>query len=195
MPIESLRSASGTERGSATTGKFPALHQALLDAGNEIIERLKKSATDKGLDASGRLIAGIDFNVKVFATQYRWQLTMPDYYKDVDEGTKPHLVPIKDLIEWITFKGIAPKLRKKGFGKNGKKSAKSLGYTKQDTAKSLAYMIQQSILKKGTIKRFGYKGSKFYSSVVTEQWLGNIQAKLAKAAKKDVLIEIKYFNK
>ncbi len=80
------------------------------------------------------------------------RIELEDYWRDVDEGTKPKgatkeniakLLP--DIVRWI-----------------GKKPSVQLSKIKK--RETLAYLITRAILKKGTIKRFGYKGSKFLSS-------------------------------
>ena len=186
----------GRGRFGQDNGAFPILYQELIDIGEEVTEKLKKSAKDKGLDASGELIAGIRFETKIFATQYVFELIMPDYYKAVDEGRKPgKMPPLKPIIDWIKSKGIkveASKRYKKEKDKAKRKTIKQVSYDSK--VKSLAFLIARSIGKHGTIKRFGYKGSKFYSNVVTEEYLNNIQARLSKAAKKDIIVEIQYFK-
>lgn len=54
----------------------------------------------------------------------------------------------------------------------------------------MAYGISKNIGKKGTIKRFGYKGNNFYSDVVDDGRLEKLQADLTELLKTNIGIEI-----
>ena len=75
---------------------------------------------------------------------------MTSYAMTVDEGRKAGArVPkgfAKDIERWMSFKGISPEG----------------GKTRIQSARAIA----DSIYKKGTIKRFGYKGSNFIDRAV-----------------------------
>jgi hypothetical protein len=165
-------------------GEFPNVYGELTNIFNELVIQLKTSARNKGLKASGELLQSINFTPEIMAEFIRFRLNIADYYKDLDEGTKPHRVPIEKLMEWIRDKGLKPPMAK---------SSKKLGYKNKDAAKSFAYMIQKSIEKKGTIKRFGYKGSNFYSEVIpsAQEWVQGIKKRIAEATKKDIKVSLK----
>jgi hypothetical protein len=65
---------------------------------------------------------------------------------------------IKSIEEWITAKGI-PVRRSRGQSKQ----------SVLDRRHSMAIAIAKKIYLKGTIKRFGYKGSDFIKEVLTDQ--------------------------
>lgn len=79
-----------------------------------------------------------------------------DYYIDVEEGKSPKGFSKKErnklqpkILEWIGYK---PELQIIAKDKKGQKA--------------LSYAIATNILKKGTIKRFGYKGKPFITSEI-----------------------------
>lgn len=119
----------------------------------QFIGDVKMNLDKNDLNASGQLSASIiplptitaDGIVKI-------RIELNDYWKDVDEGTKPlgfnktnvaKMLP--QIMRWIANKP-------------------SVQLSKIKKRETLAYLITRAILKKGTIKRFGYKGSKFLSS-------------------------------
>jgi len=105
------------------------------------------------LDASGSLASSLEsLPIETTNGVMKFRVKINDYWRDVDEGTKPKgatkeniakLLP--DIVKWI---GSKP----------------SVQLSKIKKRETLAYLITRAILKKGTIKRFGYKGSKFLSS-------------------------------
>ena len=176
----------GTDRGGKT-GQLPSVYEELQKIFREVVDELRVSAQKKGLDASGNLIASISFNPQILGDSFRFTLNMADYYKDVDKGTKPgHQPPIKELLEWMKFKKIVPRNK---AGKRLKSEPKQL--------ENLAFAIQRKIYNRGTIKRFGYKGSNFYSEVIPNKadFITRISKRVSEAAKKDVIVDIKYFDK
>ena len=106
------------------------------------------------LDASGSLASSLEaLPVQTSNGVMKFRVKINDYWKDVDEGTKPKgatkeniakLLP--QIVKWIGSKPSVQQLSK---------------VKKRET---LAYLITRAILKKGTIKKFGYKGSKFLYS-------------------------------
>lgn len=61
-------------------------------------------------------------------------LNLQDYWKYVEDGTKPHFPPIEDILQWIKVKPVLPRKRK----------------GKLPTQKQLAYLISRKISKVGT---------------------------------------------
>lgn len=61
-------------------------------------------------------------------------LNLQDYWKYVEDGTKPHFPPIEDILQWIKVKPVLPR-KCKG---------------KLPTQKQLAYLISRKISKVGT---------------------------------------------
>ena len=175
--------------GQSKTGtglKLPSVYQTIIDIFDEVVGDLKASAEEKGLDASGNLIASIRFEPKILGEVFQFKLLLPDYYKWVDEGRKKgKFPPINAILDWMRSKGIVPRNTK---GKRLKTTKNSL--------KSLAFVIARGIAKKGTIKRFGHNGSNFYKEVIPNEkdFVKSIIKRVAVAAKKDILVEIKAFK-
>lgn len=113
------------------------------------IDRLRANLEKDDLNASYSLSQSID----PLPTQYsngvvKIRVEMNDYWRDVDEGAKPKPLTKANLSD-LTFKISKWVLLKPTLSEMAKKK------------KSLSYLIAKSILRKGTIKRFGYKGSGF----------------------------------
>ena len=118
---------------------------------NEFIKKLQKNLRDKDLEASGKLIASIQpLPIQQEPGLLKIKIELEDYWRQVEEGTKPlgytkenrkKLQP--KILRWIKEK---PSLQSKV------EASKRL---------SLSYAIATNILKKGTIKRFNYKGFPF----------------------------------
>jgi len=119
----------------------------------QFIDRCRQNLEENDLNASQVLSQSIKSLPRVTSNGVlKLRIELEDYWRDVDEGTKPKgatkeniakLLP--DIVRWI-----------------GKKPSVQLSKIKK--RETLAYLITRAILKKGTIKRFGYKGSKFLSS-------------------------------
>ena len=66
---------------------------------------------------------------------YKIYLRLEDYWKYLENGTKPHFPPVEKIAEWIRIKPVLPRPNAKG---------------KLPTQKQLAFMIARSISIKGT---------------------------------------------
>jgi hypothetical protein len=132
-------------------------------------DEVRKSARDKGITFGGqdsRMLNDKNFVTKYTTTNNSLKLTIeivPEYARVVDEGrdkgTPPPIEPIK---QWIKRKGILKSERPTKGTKQSKKPKPS--FDKHLT--SMAFAISKNIGKNGTIKRFNYKGSRFWSDVV-----------------------------
>jgi hypothetical protein len=106
------------------------------------------------LDASGSLASSLEaLPIETTNGVMKFRVKINDYWRDVDEGTKP---------KGATKENIAKMLPQIMKWIDNKPSVQQLSKVKK--RETLAYLITRAILKKGTIKRFGYKGSKFLSS-------------------------------
>jgi hypothetical protein len=192
MPLDNIGSSRDTVRGS-----FPLIVKEMNNFGRFLVNTLVKKGKERGLDASGVSLQTITFEAKMFGSKYQFLLWMPKHYEAMDKGSKPHWMPEAPILKWMRAKGIKAKVsdlskRKTKSLKNKtvKKSFKRM--TQEKAQKSLAFLIRRSIAKKGTIKRFKYKGSEFYSDVINdkafEAWLN----KLRVAAKKDIIVKLDF---
>jgi hypothetical protein len=120
----------------------------------QFIGDVKQNLETNDLNASGQLSASIvPLPTITSAGVVKIRIELNDYWKDIDEGTKPKGATkdniakmLPQIMKWIANKPSVQQLSK---------------VKKRET---LAYLITKAILKKGTIKKFGYKGSKFLSS-------------------------------
>ena len=121
---------------------FDKLIDALNEFRGEYVRELTNSLTEKNLISSGQLGESIKLNVqpkvKVFGQIYRMQIRMAEYGEYVDEGRKPGKgLPVGVLEKWLTY----PNTLQKVTGQD-----KQL---KDHERKSLAYVINRSIKRKG----------------------------------------------
>ena len=85
--------------------------------------------------ATGDLLNSIDYQVQFNGVAYEVQLKLEDYWKYVEEDTKPHWPPVNKILEWISAKPIIPKADDRG---------------RIPTPKQLAYLIGRKISRVGT---------------------------------------------
>lgn len=85
--------------------------------------------------ASGNLMSTVTTQVEHNGTTYEVSLNLQDYWKYVEEGTKPHWPPVKALMNWIAIKGIIPRPDKDG---------------NVPKPKQLAFLIGRKIAREGT---------------------------------------------
>lgn len=122
------------------------------------------------------------------------EVKFEDYGLDVDKGTKPkgyNSANLKELTpkiaDWISRR---PKLIRASQEFQRKYRIK-----KTETArKSFTFLLTRAVLKRGTIKRFGYKGSNWFSKEIKNggrTWEKQLKEKIAKALGQDVRIEFK----
>ena len=85
--------------------------------------------------ATGDLLNSIDYQVQFNGVAYEVQLKLEDYWKYVEEDTKPHWPPVNKILEWISAKPIIPKADDRG---------------RIPSPKQLAYLIGRKISRVGT---------------------------------------------
>ena len=75
----------------------------------------------------------------------------------IDKGRRRGSIPpVDDIMKWMDDKNIRPKNGKGGFAKSSNRNKRAA-----------AYAIAKSIGDKGTIKRFGYRGSDIFNYATT----------------------------
>ena len=180
------------------------------------MDALAKNLQAEDKIATGNLIQSIKFPVKVFGTKYVATLSMDDYWKFVEEGVKgsessvlapksPYQFKKKNIKEgvalnWIRDKGISVGDIGEGTRKKMKKVSKRLFITKPEVRKarkeiksksleskrkSLAFLIGRNIAAKGIAP------THFASKVMTQTLIDNLRKDIAKAAKRDIVVELK----
>jgi hypothetical protein len=162
----------------------------------KIIENLKKNLEDSGrisshvLEQSIRTLSPdfVEIKKQAFGNTYVVSIAMEDYYQWVDEGRKPgKQPPVADIVEWIKYKPLNVNIARLGeIRERGINKRKP--YTKDDLIKAKAFQIARKIGLRGT------KASRFYSDVVNETLIKDLNRDLGKALKRDVEISFKNFN-
>lgn len=100
----------------------------------ELVQSYREQLSADGKNASGRLSNTASYLVNYNGTLLKISLLLEDYWKYVENDTKPHFPPIDKIRQWIKVKPILPTARK----------------GKLPTEKQLAYLIARKISKVGT---------------------------------------------
>ena len=158
------------------------LNLALEEFGSKFIDKVRKNIEDDKLNASGFLKSKIDYETSALGSDLlKFKILAPDYWEYANYGRgRGGMPPIQNIMDWIAHKGINVN--------NGKsRSSKST----LDKARSMAFAISKNIANKGTIKRFGYKGSQFLSDELNEDTLRDLGTRLAELTGRTVALSIK----
>lgn len=99
-----------------------------------LLERYKQAIKDSGHYASGDLCNTATYKIKWDGKYFELYFNLEDYWKHIENGTKPHFPPISAIENWITVKHIIPSTN------NGR----------VPTTKQLAYVIAREISQNGT---------------------------------------------
>lgn len=146
-----------------------------------IIVKLRESATKKGVVATKALRSSMRPTLPaVTSRDVKVSVTGEEHWIWAEEGRrKGKFPPIKAIEEWITAKGIQVR-------KSRTQSTKSVLAAR----KSMAFAIARSIAKKGTIKRFGHKGSGFVKDVINSRQMKLMAEYFAEQTGKQLLIYV-----
>jgi len=148
---------------------------------SDFIPAIKKSITDKGLNASKQLLQSIGMDVVTRGNNVvRFRLLADPHWIYAEEGRKAgKRPPLKAIEDWITFKGIQVR-------ENNQESKLTVLQRRRNMAKRIQYAIG----KRGTIARFGHKGSDFLKSVAPQS-ASALSELLSKALGYAVMVELK----
>lgn len=109
--------------------------RTIQDITNDFVLELKNRLTANDSSASGNLAKSIKGVVKQNGMYVVISISLEDYWKYVENGTKPHWPPISVIKRWISVKPVLPRPLKSG---------------KLPTDNQLAYLIGRKISKVGT---------------------------------------------
>lgn len=101
---------------------------------SKLLDNYKQAIRDNGNTASGTLEKTAKYKIQFDGKYFELYFTLPDYWKYLENGTKPHFPPVDAIEKWITVKRIVPTTN------NGK----------VPTTKQLAFLIARGISKNGT---------------------------------------------
>lgn len=110
----------------------------IKDITNNFCTELRNTLSNNGTDASGELSKSIKGIVKKDGKWVIISIRLNEYWKYVENGTKPHFPPIDAIKKWITIKPVLPRPLKNG---------------KLPTTNQLAYLIGRKIAQKGTLPK------------------------------------------
>lgn len=110
----------------------------IKDITNNFCTELRNTLSNNGTDASGELSKSIKGIVKQDGKWVIISIQMEEYWRYVENGTKPHFPPIDAIKKWITIKPVLPRPLKNG---------------KLPTTNQLAYLIGRKIAQKGTLPK------------------------------------------
>lgn len=102
-------------------------------AANQLLDVYKKGLESN--KASGQLIQTASADVQFDGRYFEVIFSLQDYWKYIENGTRPHWPPIDAIEKWIRVKRLVPRA-----GSNGK----------IPTTHQLAYLISRKISIKGT---------------------------------------------
>lgn len=160
--------------------------QLVEDLKESILTKKHGSQTNNAADQSS-LAGSIKYKIFGRDTQVTFSLTMADHWKFVNDGRKKGKRPPADKFdEWQSGKGINALQIYRSKLKNPEKST----VTFKKARRSLSFAIAEAIAKKGTIKRFGYRGSLFYTSVINDGRIEKLKRDLSAVLKREVEIEL-----
>lgn len=156
--------------------------QFLLESfGTQLINDLRTELLNKGVEGRGGQESALAGSFKpVFKIQGNtmvWRLEAAGYWRYVESGRGTGKQPPPKAMEKMVrgmeskngFLAIeeAKKYKKlKTTDRKIKKKSRKAEY--EQAVKSLAFIMGRAIGKKGTIKRFGYKGTDFVSTVLND---------------------------
>lgn len=100
----------------------------------DILERYKQAVKDSGHYASGNLVKNARYLTAFDGRYFEITFVLEDYWKYLENGTRPHFPPVDKIQEWIRVKRVVPK------AVNGR----------IPTTKQLAFLIGREISKNGT---------------------------------------------
>jgi hypothetical protein len=166
--------------------------------GQDLASDTITSLKNKGHAPMGQsgLAGSIRYKVSIKGNSIELTLSMDEYWKYIDKGTKgakkrgsaaDRERMVKSLEDWISTHNINPLAIYKSKLKNPDKSKVKFA----DAKKSLAWAIKKAINKRGIIKRFGYRGSEFFSSLLDDGRVSQLEESLTLLMGEKVQVDIR----
>lgn len=88
---------------------FSNLEAVLQQYAAELKEVYKKRLVEADRLASENLINSVETQVETDQGAYLVTITLADYWKYVEDDTKPHWPPVSAILEWIRVKPVIPR--------------------------------------------------------------------------------------
>ena len=118
-----------------TLNEFPKVAEVLERYGAEFIELYKLNLVQSGRPASGKLAESLNYHVNLGTNVYAVDISLLEYWKYIENGTRPHFPPVSAIREWIRVKPVIPRPFENG---------------KLPTESQLASLIARKISRVGT---------------------------------------------
>ena len=125
--------------------------------------------------ATGDLINHMTYHIVNGNQAIEVDLQLEDYWKYVENDTRPHWPPIDAILKWVKVKKILPSKTYDG---------------KLPTEKQLAYLISRKISEKGTTGTHDLRDAMQAVNIQFEQRIGDAVAKDIEGALTSVLTEL-----
>ena len=129
--------------------QWPHLQAVMERYGETWAALYKRNMEESGRPASGALADSIATEVKVDDRSIGVEVSLLEYWKYIEHGTRPHWAPIAPLKEWVRVKPLLPRPMANG---------------KLPTPDQLAYMVRWKIHEEGT------EGKDDFSRALQETW-------------------------
>lgn len=114
--------------------EFNNLRSVLLDYAIALQNKYKDNLLLSDRVATGELVKSVKYKLDFKDKEFIIYLDLEDYYKYVENGTRPHFPPVNAILNWVKAKPVLP------TPINGK----------LPTTKQLAYLIGRKISEVGT---------------------------------------------
>ena len=118
-----------------TLNEFSKVAEVLERYGAEFIELYKLNLVQSGRPASGKLAESLSYHVNLGTNVYAVDISLLEYWKYIENGTRPHFPPVSAIREWIRVKPVIPRPFENG---------------KLPTESQLAFLIARKISRVGT---------------------------------------------
>ena len=112
----------------------------------ELLDRYKENIKSSGHNASGDLANTASYNVTFDGRYFEISFNLQEYWRYLEQGTKPHFPPVSAIERWIKIKPLVPRAYK----------------GKVPSTKQLAFLIAREISINGT------KANKLLSKTLDE---------------------------
>ena len=126
---------------------FPHLLKVLEQYAIRARNYYKQSLKKNDRMASGKLLNSVQYITEINGNKYEIFLSLEDYWKYVEEDTRPHRPPFPPIYEWVKVKPVLPTpYTIKWTVKNGDEHERTI----LPTPKQIAYMVMAKIEREGT---------------------------------------------
>ena len=115
--------------------EFKNLQAVLEELGKAIKLRYQENLIESDRKASYNLIGSIQYQTVINGQELAIDLELADYWKYVEDDTRPHWPPVDKILEWVRIKPVLPTPLSNG---------------KLPTEKQLAFLISRKISVVGT---------------------------------------------